>query len=125
MIFRAINDSGSVFRYELEDWYTIPVMMEDGFTTHCFPAYKYYKNDNGEWEMCKNNNKVYMPIKTLMNNFIMVDSNVDKTITELRDFKCKVQEENLEKSLKPFVLGSAEESCYINSCIKAQNDGNN
>ena len=106
MWFRSINDSGSEFRYALEDWYTIAVLLEDGFCTQCFPAYKYYKNNSGEWEMCKSNNKIYVPIKTLMSDFVMIDSNVEKSITELQNFKRETQAKNLEDSLRPFVFNS-------------------
>lgn len=122
MCLRNINDGGTEFRYEIEDWYTIPVLLENGFCTQCFPAYKYYKNNSGEWEMCKANNKVYIPLKTLMSKFVMIDSDIDKTLIALQDFKRNTQAKNLEASLKPFVFSATEEN--IDSCIKAEKDGN-
>ena len=59
--------------------------------------------------MCQSNNKIYIPLETLMSDFVVVDSKMDKTITELQNFKQKVQAKNLEDSLTPFCLNKTEE----------------
>ena len=60
-----------------------------------------------------------------MSKFILIDSDVDKTITELRKFKHETQAKVLEESLKPFVLGSVEESQDICEQIPQSENGNN
>jgi hypothetical protein len=108
MWLRRINDSGNEFRYELETFYTAPLLMDDFMQTQMFPLLKYWKNNNGEFQLCKCNEKVYVTVEMLLSNFVAIDSNVDKKIKDLEQFKQNVQANNLENSLKPFVLGDVE-----------------
>ena len=105
MWLRIINDSGNEFRYELETFYAAPLLNDDFTQTQMFPLLKYWKNNDGEFQLCRCNEKIYVTVETLLNNFIAIDSNVDKKIKDLDAFKQNVQSNNLEGSLKPFVLG--------------------
>ena len=110
MWLRRINDSGVEFRYELETFYTAPLMLDDGGQTQCFVVYKYWKDNNGEFKLCRSNEKVYVTIETLLSQFVKIDSPVDNTIKSLQEFKSNIQAKNLEDSLTPFVLNKSEES---------------
>jgi len=114
MWLREINNNGMEFRYEVDDQFTIPVLLEDGSCTQCFPVYKYYKNNSGEWEMLKSNYKVYMSLKTLMSQFVLIDSPTDNIIKELQNFKQNIQAKALEDSIAPFYVGSTQDLCDSN-----------
>ena len=110
MWLRRIDTDGSEFRYELEDFYTAPLMTGKGQYTQMFVVYCYYKNNDGEFKLCKYNEKVYVTIETLLSMFVAIDSEVDEKIKDLQEFKKNVQAQNLEESLAPFTLGCVEES---------------
>lgn len=110
MWLRRIDSDGSEFRYELEDFYTATLMTGKGQQTQMFVIYKYYKNNDGEFKLCKCNEKVYVTIEMLLSAFVVIDSEIDKKIKDLQEFKKNAQAQNLEKSLAPFTLGCVEES---------------
>ena len=124
MWLRKINDNSNEFRYELETFYSAPLMQEDGSKTQMFVLYCYYKNNDGEFKLVRTDDKIYVTIETLLSEFVVIDSKIDKTITELQGFKRNAQAKNLEDSLKPFCFNSVEETSDIDSCIKSETDGN-
>lgn len=129
MWLRRINDYSNEFRYELESSYSAPLMQADGSKTQIFVLYCYYKNNDGEFRLMRTDDKIHVTIETLLSEFVAIDSKMDKTITELQDFKCNTQAKNLEDSLKPFCFDfveehSVEEPSDMNSCIKSETNGN-
>jgi hypothetical protein len=54
------------------------MMNEDGSITTAFVLYKYWRNNDGEFEMCSSNNKVVVSLETLMSRFVEIDSELDK-----------------------------------------------
>ena len=109
MWLRRINDNGKEFRYELETFYSASLMLDDCSQTQMFVLYKYWKDNNGEFQLCKSNEKTYVTIETLLSQFVAIDSKVDKQIIELQNFKTNVQAKNLEDSLTPFNFGCVED----------------
>lgn len=105
------DDSGEEFRYELETFYSAPLMFENcGHfeQTQIFVLYKYYKNNNGEFELCKSNEKVYVTIETLLSNFVVIDSKVDVVLKDLTSFKKDFYAKNLEESIAPFIMDKTD-----------------
>lgn len=109
MWLRRINSDGNEFRYELETFYSVPLMLDDGSNTTCFVLYKYWKDNNGEFKLCRSNEKVFVTIETLLSEFVQIDSHVDKELNALQEFKRNIQAKNLEDSLAPFCVGGVEE----------------
>lgn len=109
MWLRRIDDSGTEFRYELETFYSAPLMLDNWGQTQMFVLYKYYKNNDGEFSLCRSNEKVYVTIETLLSKFVAIDSEVDKTMLDLESFRTNTYAKNLEDSLSPFNLGRVED----------------
>ncbi len=109
MWLRRIDQDGSEFRYELDDCYAAPLMTEKGHQTQMFVVCKYFKNNDGEFQLCRCNEKVYVTIEMLLSTFVAIDSEVDEKIKDLQKFKKDVQSKNLEESLAPFTLNRVEE----------------
>lgn len=112
MWLRRLNDSGEEFRYELQDYDTVEIVLEDGTHTQGFLVIKYWKNNNGEFQRCTNNSCMYISTKALLSYFVLIDSDIDYKLNSLQDFKENVYAKNLDESLKPF--------CFDN---KTSNDG--
>lgn len=102
MWLRKINDSGEEFRYDLQNNYTAEIALADGTYTQGFLVIKYWKNNDGEFQRCVDNSSMYVPIETLLSQFILIGSNVDNELKTLGDFKKQYYDNNLEDSLKPF-----------------------
>lgn len=49
MWLRRIDDSGAEFRFELDSFYSAPLMLDDCSQTQIFALYKYWKDNNGEF----------------------------------------------------------------------------
>ncbi len=49
MWLRRIDDSGTEFRFELDSFYSVPLMLDDCGQTQMFALYKYWKDNNGEF----------------------------------------------------------------------------
>lgn len=112
MWLKRYKDTGDEFRYELDPSFTAPVMIngtENIMHTSAFVLYKYWKDNNGEWRMCRSNEKVYATIETILQNFVVVDSKIDKYIKELTEYKKRIQAKTLEDSLSSFILNKTEE----------------
>lgn len=129
MWLRRIDDSGEEFRYELETFFSAPLMFDNCGRlekTQMFVLYKYWKNNDGEFQLCKSDEKVYVTIETLLSKFVAIDSAVDKTIQDLENFKTNIYAKNLEDSLSPFNLGcivdvSKPSADLANCCPEANN----
>ena len=127
MWLKKINqgDNGYEFRYELQTFYTEPLMLADGSQTQCFMMYKYWRDNNGEFQLCKSDAKILVSIETLLSQFIQIDSQVDNTLKNLQEFKDNTQAKNLEDSLAPFYLGDTQEINGNNLDISLEPQGSN
>lgn len=109
MWLRRIDSDGLEFRYELETYDSQSLMLPDGGQTQIFLVYKYYKDNNGEFQRCSHNSKVYVTIETLLSSFILIDSPIDEKLIKLNKFKLDTYSKKLEESLKPFCFNKTEE----------------
>ena len=109
MWVKRLNRTEDFFRYEVDKSNRIEMMNEDESVTTAFVLYKYWRNNDGEFEMCKSNYRMIVSLETLMSKFVEIDSEIDKELTELREFKRKVDEERLDACLSPFYVGKTEE----------------
>lgn len=110
MWVKRLNE-GDQFRYDVQKYSRIEMMNEDGSITTAFVLYKYWRNNDGEFEMCSSNYKMIVSLETLMSRFVEIDSELDKEITELREFKHKTDEEKLDACLSPFYVGGNDVVC--------------
>ena len=99
-------------RYEVNLMFPEHLVLQDedgGLReTTIFRAYKHWRDNNGEWRRC-GDSEVFITAESLMNKFIAVDSDAEKALLNLMEYKRSVQEKNLEESLTPFCLNEAEE----------------
>ena len=109
MWLRRFNGNGDEFRYKLETFDATPLMLDNGGQTMCFHLYKYFKNNNGEFVLCKSNEDVLVTIETLLSTFVAIDSPMDNNIKSLQEFRQNTWGEKLSESLSPFYLGGIEE----------------
>lgn len=113
MWVKRLNSTDEIFRYEVDKSYCIEMMNEDESITTAFVLYKYWCNNDGEFEMCKSNYKMIVSLETLMSKFVEIDSEIDKELTELREFKRETMAEKLERVISPFT--TSEKECSVAS----------
>lgn len=111
MWVKRLNSEGDFFRYEVQKCNSIEMMNEDESITTAFVLYKYWRNNNDEFKMCSSNYKMVVSLETLMSKFVEVDSELDKEITELKEFKHKVEEEKMDAYLSRFYVGGNDVVC--------------
>ena len=97
-------------RYEVSLMFPEHLLLqdEDGVLreTTIFRAYKHWRDNDGKWRRC-GDSEVFITAESLMNKFIAVDSDAEKALLNLIEYKRNVQEKNLEESLTPFCLNAA------------------
>ena len=102
MFVRRLEDTHyDEFKYEVipsicGDW----VELKDGTINPILLLRKYYKNNNGEWEMCANFNHRYITLEALLSNYVVIDSAAHKRIMYDESIIKKYHEEKLEDTLK-------------------------
>lgn len=111
MWIKRLNSTEGLFRYEVDKSNRIEMMNEDESITTAFVLYKYWRNNDGEFEICKSNYRMIVSLETLMSKFVEIDSEIDKELTELREFKHKADEEKLDACLSPFYVGGNDVVC--------------
>ena len=73
-------------RYFLHPYDCVKLYTVDGTYTRCFFLEKYYGEDDN-WNKWGNECGVYVDIKTLLSEFILVDSPTDKYIKHLEELR--------------------------------------
>lgn len=115
MWLRRINDSGEEFRYELIDGNIYDLMLEDGSCTKAIMVVKYWKNNDGKFQRVAYKSSMYVSMNVLLSQFVLIDSNVDKELKDLGDFKNNTYAKRLDESLKPFCFDESDATGYIPS----------
>ena len=120
-------EENSFYTYLLDEDNCVKLLKEDGTEVTCFPALRMYKDTiTGELKPLQSQNKLFIPIDTLLSDFVKGDAHMDKEITSLYDFKKTNMENDLEKAIKPFVLNDTVEVTNLdNDPVPSAEHGNN
>lgn len=78
--------------------------------TIAFNIKRFYKDNNGVFTVCGNQDFVYVPVDVLFSQYVQVDSKIDNYIKELIQYKNNAVEQNLNGILAPIgsILGDGE-----------------
>ena len=117
----------SFYTYLLDEDNCVKLLKEDGTEVTCFYALRMIKDDiTGELRPLQSQNRLVIPIDTLLSDFVKVDSHMDKEITDLYNFKKTNMKYDLEKAIKPFVLNETVEVTNLDNDPPISNttDGN-
>lgn len=89
-----------------------------------FNIKKFYKDNNGEFVACNNQDFVYVPVDVLFSQYVQVDSKIDNYIKELVQYKNRTVEQNLNGILSPIgsILGNGE-NCDPEQTLVDKSDG--
>lgn len=93
-------------KYLLYDECSQSLQTGDEFTT-VYTLQRYWKTNEGEWKPCVGGTTL-VTLETLLSNYVLIDSKLEKGIKDLQHYKIKKEEENLEQ-LDKFTVRNTEE----------------
>ena len=96
MWVKRLSDNRAVdeVKYEVHTRYSSSLIQTGGDRTVLFSIYRYYKDNNGEWQLCGDSS--HITLETLMSDFVLIDSPIEKELTDLIEYKKQSQQRNLE-----------------------------
>lgn len=96
MWVKRLSDNRAVdeIKYEVHTRYSSNLIQTGGDRTVLFSIYRYYKDNNGEWQLCGDSS--HITLETLMSDFVLIDSPIEKELTNLIEYKKQSQQRNLE-----------------------------
>lgn len=108
-------DRNDPFKYEVFPTLERRILKDDGTYSTGFVLFRYYQNNSGEFELCKEEYQFIVTLEALMSNFVVIDSAIEKKLNDLESYKRKVEGEKLDTLLSPFTASvygpeSAEEN---------------
>lgn len=80
MWVKRFDTKGSEFKYEVYPAYSEELIQDGGVSTTIFTIVRYWKDNNGEWKRCSARSSAYIGLETLMRDFVLIDSPVDKKL---------------------------------------------
>ena len=96
MWVKRLSDNRTVdeIKYEVHTCYSSSLIQTGGDRTVLFSIYRYYKDNNGEWQLCGDSS--HITLETLMSDFVLIDSPIEKELTNLMEYKKQIQQKNLQ-----------------------------
>lgn len=104
-VFGPSFNSDIEHRYELYDAHAQTIQIGDKYTT-VYSIRQFWKNNDGEWKPCAGDG-ILVTLETLLSNYMLIDSRIEKGVKSLVDYKLQKEEENL-KQLDKFIVRDTE-----------------